>query len=260
MKKKIVWLLAVALLLCGCSASTRSRDERSKDRREEQRKEQREGLRIVYEICDEAFTEEEVEDCLYKLRKRVDASGNTEAKVYRTQGNRINVDIPGEDELKPVLESLSKRGEIYFVLGTDNVKWIYGEGEDSELQYELLKPLEEIEAAGDVILDGSDIRSAEAGYYNEYGMVHHVVTLKFNDSGRAKFAEATGKHIGETIAIIYDGEIISVPMVQLPLTEGVAQISGDFSAEEAESIAASLRVGALPLELREISCKVVKMK
>lgn len=109
-------------------------------------------------------------------------------------------------------------------------------------------------------MDGSDIQSAEAGWYSEYGTNRYVVNLNFNDVGRVKFADATTNHVGEAMAIIYNGEIICAPVIQQPLTDGVAQISGDFSAEEAETIATSLRVGALPLEIREISCKVVRMK
>lgn len=56
MKKKIVWLLAVVLLLCGCSGSEQILETRKEEKIE--------GLRIVYEICDETYTEEEMEDCL----------------------------------------------------------------------------------------------------------------------------------------------------------------------------------------------------
>lgn len=251
LKKRIVWLLAVALLLCGCSDSTRLR--------EEQREKQMKGIRIVYEICDEEFTEEVIEDCMYRIQKRLDDSGYVEAGVYRKGDNRIKVEIPGVVEMNAELEKLGDRGEIYFILGKDNVEMIMDE-ETGIYQYVISRPWEEIEASGDVIMDGSDIQGAEADCYSEDGMNQYVVTVRFNVSGREKFAETTSKYVGEAIAIIYDGEIVSVPIVQQPLTEGVAQISGSFTAEEAENIATSLRVGILPLELREISCKVIEME
>ena len=152
----------------------------------------------------------------------MDDMGYTKAEVHRKGDNRIKVEIPGEVEKNPDLEVLGNSGEIYFILGIDNIEYVGPDEETGKYRYALLKPWEEIESAGDIVLGCSDILSAEAGWYNEYGMNQYVVTLRFNDSGRVKFAEATGSHIGETIAIVYNGEIICAPVIQQPLTEGVA--------------------------------------
>jgi len=215
------------------------------------------GVSITYETVKENPTEEEMKDTVYKLRKRVDDSGQTEADVYQEGDNRINVDIPGATDAEATLKELGRMGEIYFILGTNNVELIGQDAETGEYVYGFLKSWDEIVAAGDVILDGSDIQNAEAGWYQEYGMNQYIVSLTLNDSGRGKFATATSAHVGEAIAIVYDGTIVSAPVVQQALTDGKAQISGNFTAEEAENLATTIRVGALPLELKELRSNVV---
>lgn len=212
------------------------------------------GVSITYETVKENPTAEELKDTVYKLQKRVDDSGQTEAAVYQEGDNRVNVDIPGATDAEETLRELGRVGEIFFVLGTGNVTSVKTE---DGWEYVLLKTIEEMKEAGDVILDGTDIQGAEAGWYQENGLTRNIVSLTLNDSGRGKFGEATTKHVGETIAIIYDGEAISVATVQEPLTEGKAQISGGFTAEEANNLATTIRVGALPLELRELRSNVV---
>lgn len=215
------------------------------------------GVSITYEAVKENPTEEEMKDTEYKLRKRVDDSGQTEADVYLEGDNRINVDIPGATDAEATLKELGRMGEIFFILGTGNIQLVGQDEETGAYLYEFTKSWEEIKEAGDIILDGSDIQDADAGWYNEYGLNKYVVSLILNDSGRVKFADATSKHINEAIAIVYDGEVISAPVVQQALTEGKAEISGNFTAEEAENLATTIRVGALPLELRELRSNVV---
>lgn len=215
------------------------------------------GVSITYETVKENPTDEEINDTVYKLRKRVDDSGQTEADVYREGDNRINVDIPGATDAEATLKELGRMGEIYFLLGTDNIELTEYNEETGEYKYVLTKTIEEIREAGDIILDGTDIAGAEAGWYQEYGLSKNVVSLTLNDTGRAKFATATTAHVGEAIAIVYDGEVISAPMVQEPLTEGKAQITGNFTAEAAGNLATTIRVGSLPLELKELRSNVV---
>ncbi len=215
------------------------------------------GVSITYEAVKENPTEEEMKDTEYKLRERVDDSGQTEADVYLEGDNRINVDIPGATDAEATLKELGRMGEIFFILGTGNIQLVGQDEETGEYLYEFTKSWDEIKAAGDIILDGSDIQDADAGWYTEYGVNKYVVSLVLNDSGREKFAKATSAHINEAIAIVYDGEVVSAPVVQQALTEGKAEISGNFTAEEAESLATTIRVGALPLELKELRSNVV---
>ena len=80
------------------------------------------------------------------------------------------------------------------------------------------------------------------------------------DEGREKFSEATARNIGQPIYIIYNGKIQSAPMVRQQITEGRAQITGMGSYEEANQLAQTIRIGAVPVPLVEIRSNVVGAK
>ncbi len=211
------------------------------------------GLSITYQTVKENPTAEEMSDTRYKLQLRVD-NYSTEAAVYQEGSNRINVDIPGVSDAEKILKELGQAGSIYFIHGSGNITYNYEQGE-----FVLTRSLEEIQEDGDVVLTGADIAKAEAvlqqaqnGVGNEY-----VVALTLNDEGRSKFAEATRLSIGKQIAIVYDGEVISAPSVSSAITDGNAVITGMGNFEEANKLASTIRIGALPLELTEIRSTVV---
>ena len=211
------------------------------------------GVSITYQTVKEEPTVEEMSDTRYKLQLRVD-NYSTEAAVYQEGTNRINVDIPGVSDAEKILKELGQAGAIYFIYGSGNIAFDYEAG-----NFVLAKTMEEIQAAGGVVLTGSDIAKAEAvmqknqsGVGNEY-----VVALSLNDAGRTKFADATRKSIGQQIAIVYDGKVISAPSVNSAITDGNAIITGMTDFEEANKLATTIRIGALPLELMEIRSTVV---
>lgn len=211
------------------------------------------GVSITYQTVKEEPTVEEMADTRYKLQMRVD-NYSTEAAVYQEGNNRINVDIPGVSDAEKILKELGQAGSIYFIYGEGNITPDYELGE-----YVLARTLEEIQADGGVVLTGSDIAKAEAvlqqtqnGVGNEY-----VVVLDLNDEGRSKFATATRNSVGKQIAIVYDGQVISAPVVNSAITDGSAIINGMDTFEEANKLATTIRIGALPLELTEIRSTVV---
>lgn len=114
---------------------------------------------------------------------------------------------------------------------------------------------------GSVVLNGTDVKSAKAGAYQDQtsGASKNVVELSMTKEGTQKFAEATkaAKAADETIAIYYDGELISVPNVDVEITDGQAVIEGNMSYEEAEQLASTIRIGGLSVELEEIRSNVV---
>ncbi|HIY17774.1 MAG TPA: protein translocase subunit SecD, partial [Candidatus Blautia avistercoris] len=186
------------------------------------------GVSITYQAKEENPSSEEVSDTIYKLQKRVEQY-STEAQVYQEGDNRINVEIPGVTDANQILDDLGKPGSLEF--------------QDS---------------AGNVVLEGSDVADAEGGaVQNQSGNTEYVVNLTLTDSGKTKFAEATKENIGQSISIIYDGEVISSPVVQAEITGGKAEINGMGSVEEAKELASYIRIGSLGLELEEIRSSVV---
>lgn len=73
-----------------------------------------------------------------------------------------------------------------------------------------------------------------------------VVSFTLNDEGSDIFADFTGSHIGQTMAIVLDAEVISAPVINAQIT-GEGQIAGNFTQAEAENLATVLRSGMLPI-------------
>ena len=121
-------------------------------------------------------------------------------------------------------------------------------------------PLSFQDSAGNVVLEGTDVSDAQAGYQtNSLGNQEPVVQLTLTENGKIKFAEATKKAAPtrDIIYIIYDGSVVSAPAVQSEITDGSAVITGMGSFEEAETLASTIRIGGLKLQLEELRSNVV---
>ena len=97
-----------------------------------------------------------------------------------------------------------------------------------------------------VILKGTDVDLAEAGYTTENGF---VVSLKLTNAGAKKFADATARLKGKVISIWMDDYMISAPTVNDTITNGQAIISGNFTDESAKELASKINAGSLPFSL-----------
>ena len=222
------------------------------------------GVSITYEVVgEEEPSASDMSDTKYKLQKRVETY-STEAQVYQEGTDRISIEIPGVTDADAILEDLGKPGSLYFIAQTDsegNQNYtMVGYDENDEMQYELLKPIEELQANGSIVLSGTDVADAQPGSTkNSMGNSEFVVSLVFTPEGTKAFATATEKAYaaGESIGIYYDGEFISVPRVNQVITAGQAQISGNMTFEEAERLASQIRIGGLKLELQELRSNVV---
>lgn len=187
------------------------------------------GVSITYQVKGDAPSQEDMDDTIYKLQKRVERYSE-EAQVYQEGDDRINVEIPGAKDANKILEELGKPGSLEFQ-----------------------------DESGETVLDGSDIADAKGAVTEDQvtGQKQYIVSLKLTKEGTKKFAEATEANLGKQIAIVYDGETISAPTVQTVISDGQAQITGQESIEEANELASVIRIGSLKLELTELRSKVV---
>ena len=111
------------------------------------------------------------------------------------------------------------------------------------------------------VVDGNDVVTADVRTQQDsYGNNEYVVRLQFTSEGAKKFAEATERNIGKPIYIIYDGQIISYPNVNDAITNGEAIITGNFTYESANSLATTIRLGKLKVELEDVHSTVVGAK
>jgi SecD/SecF fusion protein len=79
-----------------------------------------------------------------------------------------------------------------------------------------------------------------------------VVNFRFDRSGAREFGAITQANVGRPFAIVLDGKVLSAPVIREPITGGSGQISGGFSVQEAGTLSALLRAGALPAKLTVI--------
>ena len=222
------------------------------------------GVSITYQVVgDENPSSEDMSDTIYKLQQRVE-NYSTESSVYQEGTDRINIEIPGVSDATEILNELGKPGSLYFIRETDdegNMNYGYGIDDEGNIGYVLAKTIDELIADGDVVLEGTDVKSAQAGSIQDSMTKNNefIVSLTMTDEGTKKFADATEKayNAGESIAIYYDGEIVSAPNVQAVITDGQAQITGSFTYDEAEQLASTIRIGGLKLELEQLHSKVV---
>ncbi len=132
-----------------------------------------------------------------------------------------------------ILEQLGKPGSLSFV-GPDNT----------------------------VILTGDMVEAAQAASTVDQntGQRKYLVELSFKDEGKKAFADATAKFLNQRISIVYDGSVVSSPVVRVAITDGKCTIDGMENHEEAENLASTIRIGSLSLELEELRSNVVGAK
>lgn len=207
------------------------------------------GLSVTYEIQDEKPSSDEINATVDKLQRRVDAY-SSEGEVYQEGNDRITVEIPLNTEkvdAHDVLDELGQPGQLLFLDPTNYTIWQSNQSNGTNDAYE-------------AALTGSDIKNAQAGVDDSGTVKDYVVQLQFTDEGAQKFAAVTSANIGKPIYIIYDGAVASAPTVQAAITDGNAVINKISSYEEAENLASTIKIGALPLELKQIQYNIVGAK
>lgn len=171
------------------------------------------------------------------IRTRLDSAGLTEALCYKVGDDMITIEIPSVDDPAEAVEKYMQTAKLTF--------------KDKD---------------GKVLLDGSDVQKAEAGYgdYSGNGSYQYVVSLTLTDVGATKFAEATKQCAidGTALNIALDDEIISSPTVDSSykntgITGGKAIISGSFDYESATELASLINAGALKYELKNVEQRTV---
>ena len=91
---------------------------------------------------------------------------------------------------------------------------------------------------GEVELDGTKVTSAQASFEANYGS--WVVTVRLTSAGAAEFAQLTSAHVNQQLAIVVDNVVVSAPVIQAAITDGVVQISGTFTQDDATRLADSI--------------------
>ena len=198
------------------------------------------GVYVVLE-ADTELTGDELRSAMEEtqavIEERVNQMGLAEPVVTIEGENRIRVELPGAKDSQEAIDQIGRTAQLQFAL-----------------------------ADGTVVLDGSNVKDASATMDSEHA--GYAVALEFDSDGADLFYQATqAAYNGEvtstiegvpddSIVIILDGQIISYPQVNEPISGGQCSITGNFTQEEASNLAALIRGGALPLELHEVNSSV----
>lgn len=202
------------------------------------------------------------------MRDRVKAAELTDVEVTVEEKRQITVAGPAESEES--LKALGAPAELAFrpvlsQLPTQDKGTCGAQADASPSQP--LRACGEQQGAlstyelGPVAVPGTDVSDAAADVDAARGG-GWFVTLEFTSAGAKKFADVTGRLAQQTppqnqFAIVLDGTVVSAPSVSTAITGGTAEISGDFTPQEAEELAANLDTGALPVRLRVSSVTTV---
>lgn len=178
-----------------------------------------------------AVTEDDMNIVEAIFNTRLNAEGYSEARISRGELGQITVEIPSVFETDKAADILGSAAVLTFA-----------------------------DADGNVVLNGEDVKDAQYKYgqLSQTSAATHYVELTLTDEAVEKFATATrnaaNRAQGENyIAIYMDNNLVSAPSVSEEINSSTCVISGDFTAESANSLANQIKSGALPFSLKIIS-------
>ncbi len=182
------------------------------------------ALESLREVIEKRVNLFGVAEPLVQLEKSSGVAGEVE--------DRLIVELPGVTDVKAAVDALGATPILEFKLvDTTNTE---------TLSY---TPTE---------LTGRYLKNAELQFGQAAGgglANQPVVLLHFDETGGKLFGDITTENVGRQIAIFLDGQVISSPVVQEPITGGSATITGQFTPEEARGLVQNLNFGALPVPI-----------
>jgi preprotein translocase subunit SecD len=178
------------------------------------------------------------------IERRVNLFGVSEPTVQTStfEGReRIIVELPGYNDTKQAAGLIGQTAQLQFaeIIEIPATK-------TSSASAELVQ----------TDLTGADLKTASVQFDSQTGKP--VISLQFTDEGGKKFEDITGRNIGKQLPIILDNQPISAPNVQQQIFGGEAQISGNFTVDEAKNLAIQLNAGALPVPVHIIDERTVE--
>ena len=206
------------------------------------------GVHLTYKADLSAIKPVEAADAMEGLRdvieRRVNAFGVGEplVQVEKSAGGdqRLIVELPGITNVNEAIKMIGETPFLEFKTENPNA---------GKLTEEEKKDSSKVFVSSD--LTGRYLKKAILDF--DQTTFEPVISLEFNDEGGKLFAKMTKENVGKSIAIFLDGAPISVPNVREEITGGKAQITGQFTPQEAKLLVQRLNSGALPVPVSLIS-------
>ena len=208
------------------------------------------GTHLIYQADLSNVAEQDYSSSMQGLRdvleRRVNLFGVREPLV-QVQGERLVIELAGVEDPAEAIQMIGQTPYLEFKETKENYQAILEANqkvaETKEGQME-----DPFQATS---LTGKYLKKAELGF--DQTTYKSLILLEFNEEGAKIFEQLTEKNVGKPLAIYVDGVPISAPNVQEKISGGKAQITGNFTVEEAKSLARNLNAGALPVPITMIS-------
>lgn len=173
------------------------------------------------------ITPDNMNNLQFAIEQRVNKLGVAETVVQQVGEKRLLVEIPAVTDLKEAKAFIGETAQLEFKKPAEGEKGVRA-----------------WESTG---LTGSDLTKAQL---TTDSSGRWVVSLEFNSEGAKKFAQLTEALVGQEMAIFFNGELQSSPVIREAIYGGSAQISGGdsgFAYDEAKRMVDLLNAGALPI-------------
>ncbi|MCP3388604.1 preprotein translocase subunit SecD [Bradyrhizobium sp. CCGB12] len=199
-----------------------------------------------------------VEDSTAMIEQRLKDAGVTLASVQPEGADRIRIFLPGAMEPERITAIFARKVKVSFRLIDLSMPAEQARSSTPPAGTEVLLGFKDkrpylVKASA---LDGDDISYAGPGFTSD--TKEPIASFRFNGRGTRRFAHITAENVGTPFAIALDDKVISAPVIREPITGGSGQISGNFTLEEANSVAMLLRAGSLPGRLGLVELQVVQ--
>lgn len=165
--------------------------------------------------------------------------------ISGNRDERLLVELPGVTDINKAVTLIGETPILEFRLAKENLSLILEKNPNASVD-EIFEPTN---------LSGRYLSKARVDFEHTVGTP--LVTLEFDKEGGDIFAEITRNHMGEALAVVLDGVVISAPVIRDEITNGRAQISGSFTLEEANDLARDLNYGALPVPIELLTSQTV---
>ncbi len=212
------------------------------------------GTELVYKADTAQVAAGDVQGAMDSLKdvieRRVNLFGVSEPIVQVenantfSKDNKLVVDLPGVTDIKQAVALIGQTPLLEFRLLPPN----YMSFASTSAQLYAI--------SSSTGLTGSLLSHATLEFNNQTGG-SPIVGLTFNDQGAALFDKITKENTGQILAIFLDKQPVSLPRINEEISSGQAQITGGFTAAEAQTVVRNLNYGALPVPIELVSTQTV---
>lgn len=239
-----------------------------------------EGRTLVFELIAadvERIKNSAINQALETIRNRIDQFGVTEPLLQRQGRTEIVIQLPGVKDPERAKNLIQNTALLEFKMVDEDNETTLGlplqvrRSEEHDLREKfadqipegseiLFEPLQDGESGmpefsrprlirQGAVLTGDVLQDARVNY-DDFSEIY--VSVTFDSKGASEFGKITEANVGKFMAIVLDGTVYSVPRINEPILGGRAQITGNFTTDEANDLAIVLRAGALPAPMKTV--------